>query len=259
VSFPDHFSATAQEYARYRPRYPKALFEHLARIPPGRRLAWDCATGNGQAAVALAEQFERVVATDASARQIENAVAHPRVTYRVGPAEDSGLAQGEVDCITVAQALHWFDLDRFFAEARRVLAPGGLLAAWSYSLMTVDPQVDSIIRRYYRDVVGPYWPPERTLVEKGYTTLSFPFEEIHIPDFAMEEIWELPRMIGYLETWSATRRAREATGRDPIEQIRSELAAAWGDEKAGKLVRWPLRFRVGRTEGDVARMMETNR
>jgi SAM-dependent methyltransferase len=222
------------------------MFERLASLCARRDLAWDCATGNGQAALGLAAHFRQVVATDASERQIVNALPHANVAYRVAPAEASGLEPVSADLVTVAQALHWFDLSRFYPEVRRVLRPGGIFAAWSYNLLTVDAAVDAVIGRYYGEVVGPYWPPERALVETGYASLPFPFEEVEVPRFSMEERWALPRLVGYLGTWSATRGFREATGRDPIETIRSELEGAWGDPSLERAVRWPLRLRVGR-------------
>ena len=245
-SFPDHFSATAEDYARYRPRYPAQLYEFLASLCERRELAWDCGTGSGQAALGLTAQFQTVVATDASQRQIEYALPHPRVSYRVAPAEESGLPSASADLVTVAQALHWLDLSRFYPEVWRVLVPGGVLAAWSYNRLTVDPAVDAVIERYYEKIVGPYWPAERALVEKGYASLSFPFDPVETPAFFMEESWDLPRLAGYLGTWSATRRFREATGRNPLETIQHALKGAWGNPEARRRVRWPLSLRVGR-------------
>ncbi len=160
-TFADHFSAASADYARYRPDYPDRLFAYLADRAPGRRRAWDCATGNGQAARGLARHFAEVIATDASAQQIASAPPHRRVSYRVAPAEDSGLPDESVELITVAQALHWFDRPRFWPEARRVLVPRGVIAVWCYDLLSIDAEVDAVVGRLYRDVVGPYWPPER--------------------------------------------------------------------------------------------------
>jgi SAM-dependent methyltransferase len=247
VSFKDHFSGHAADYSRFRPEYPAALFAWLAALAPARDRAWDCATGNGQAACALAPHFRDVVATDASAQQLENARSCDGVRYTVAPAEASGLAEHSVDLITVAQALHWFDLERFYAEARRVLRPGGVVAVWNYNLFRLDPAVDAIVDRFYAETVGPYWPPERRLVENGYRELPFPFTVIAAAPFEMASRWSLEHLIGYLGTWSAVRRYREAHGCDPVAAILGELSAAWGD--AGEReVRWPLEMRVGRVE-----------
>ena len=180
-SFKDHFSAHASAYARYRPRYPEALFAYLASLCPAHDLAWDCATGNGQAARSLTEHFARVVATDASADQLAHAAPHEQITYHVAPAAQSPLASHSADLVTVAQALHWLDLDAFYAEVRRVLKPGGVLAVWTYGLLRINPAVDAVIQRLYTDIVGAYWPPERRHVEDGYRALAFPFDAIEPP------------------------------------------------------------------------------
>lgn len=245
--FNDHFAPVSGAYADFRPTYPPALFDWLAGIAPARGLAWDCACGSGQASVDLAAWFERVVATDASAKQLEGAVAHPGVEYRVAPAEASGLADASVDLITVAQALHWFDRPRFYAEARRVLKPGGVLAVWSYGVQTLDDlRVNAHVQHFYREIVGPYWPPERALVESGYRAIEFPFAEIEAPRFAMTASWPLPRLLGYFRSWSATGRYLQAKGEDPVAALAAELAQAWGDPEVKRTVTWPLAVRVGR-------------
>ena len=180
--FKDHFSGHAATYSMFRPTYPRRLFEWLAETAPRRERAWDAGTGSGQAAVGLAEHFACVVGTDASAAQVGHATPHPRVEYRVAPAEASGLPEGWADLVTVAQALHWFDLPRFFGEARRVLAPDGLLAVWCYGDCRLDdPAVDRIVHRYNRDTVEDYWPPERDLVLAEYRPIPFPFAEVATP------------------------------------------------------------------------------
>lgn len=244
----DHFSAVADSYARYRPGYPSALFEFLASLPARRRMAWDCATGNGQAAAGLAPHFQKVVATDLSASQIERAEPVPGVEYRVAMAESSGLPDGTVDLVTVAQALHWLELGSFYVEVRRVLAHGGVLAAWCYNLLDVDPRINAVVGRYYSQVVGDYWPPERRLLEAGYRTIPFPFHEVAPPRLEMACDWRLDQLFGYLGTWSATIRYRRALRRDPLMEIAEDLEAAWGDSETPRRVRWPLFLRVGRAD-----------
>jgi SAM-dependent methyltransferase len=244
MSFKDHFSAQAADYAKFRPGYPRELFDYLASIAPGGQLAWDCGTGNGQAAVALASVFDRVIATDASEKQITNAEPHERVEYRVAPAEDSGIESETLDLIVVAQALHWFDLERFYAEARRVLKVNGVLAASAYNLLHIEPTVDEVVNRYYYEVVGPFWPPERKLIEQ-FANLPFPFDEIDAPKFEMTAQWSLEHLLGYLRTWSSTQRFIAANQSDPLDEIASELYAAWGDAKQTRRVVWPLTLRVG--------------
>jgi SAM-dependent methyltransferase len=246
-AFHDHFSGVASRYADFRPRYPAALFDHLATLAPRRSLVWDCACGNGQATVDLAERFDRVVATDASREQIASAKPHPRVEFRAAPAEQSGLPEESVGLITVAQALHWFDLDRFYAEVQRVLKPGGVIAVWAYGIIEVEGEaVDRLAREFYADTVGPYWPPQRLLVEAGYRTVPFPFAEAVPPAFRMETRWTLDQLLGYFSTWSATSRFIKETGRNPLEALSAALAPVWGDANAPRLIVWPLSLRLGR-------------
>jgi SAM-dependent methyltransferase len=247
VTFADHFSAAAAGYAAHRPRYPAALFAWLAAAAPARRHAWDCATGSGQAAVALAAHFAAVTATDASAAQLAHAAPHPRVAYAEARAEASGLAAGSADLVTVAQALHWFDRDAFYAEARRVLARGGVLAVWSYDdAEPGDAAVAAAFRAFVGPAIDPYWPRERGLVGLGYRELAFPFDEFAPPPLEMACDWTLAELLGYAGTWSAVAACRRATGRDPVPALGEALAPAWGDPARRVRVRWPLVVRAGR-------------
>jgi SAM-dependent methyltransferase len=245
-AFKDYFSGAAAEYAAYRPRYPAELFAFVASLPAERRLAWDCATGSGQAAVPLARHFERVIATDGSRAQIDHATRDARVSYAVALAHASGVATGTVDLVTVAQALHWLPLDQFFAEVRRVLAPGGALAVWCYARLTIDPAIDAVIERYYATTCGPYWSPERALVDTGYRTIAMPFDDVASPPFSLEAALTLDDLVGYLRTWSATRKLAQAIGRDPAAPVREEIRPLWGDPGERRLVRWPVHLRAGR-------------
>jgi SAM-dependent methyltransferase len=188
--------------------------------------------------------FDRVIATDASEKQIANAQSHKMVEYRVAPAENSGLGSGTVDLIMVAQALHWFDLDRFYPEARRVLKPDGVLTASAYNLLHVEPAIDEVVNRYYYEVVGPFWPPERKLVER-FADLPFPLHQIDPPKFEMTAQWNLDHLLGYLRTWSSTQRFITGRGADPLEQITDDLGGAWGDLHQTRNVTWPLVLRIG--------------
>jgi SAM-dependent methyltransferase len=217
----------------------------LASLPRRHELALDCATGNGQAAVGLAERFARVVAIDASAQQLASARPHPRVEYRVARAEQTGLDGGTVDLVSAAQAAHWFDFEGFYAEVRRVLAPGGAVAVYTYNLARVDAAFDRVLDRLAREVVGPWWPPERRWVDEEYRTLPFPFAEVAVPSLENQAHWDLGRLLQYVATWSACRRYREVTGRDPIKMVQDELAAAWGDPSQTRRARWPIFIRAG--------------
>jgi SAM-dependent methyltransferase len=240
----DHFSGHADQYEAFRPNYPAALFKYVSSLCDLHELAWDCATGNGQAAVELAPHFRKVVATDASAKQIEQARLRDNIEYLVAPADRAPLRDASVDLVTVAQALHWFDLPSFYAEVRRVARLGGILAVWCYELHTISPAIDAVVSRLYSDIVGAYWPPERRLVEEGYATLPFPFDELKPPSFQMTHDWDLAHLLGYVDSWSATQRYRAQTGKDPRDLVRSELEAAWGEPNKSRTVTWPLRVRA---------------
>lgn len=246
AGFKDHFSTLAQDYARFRPRYPDTLFADLAAVAPGHERAWDCATGNGQAAEGLSRWFREVVATDASGAQIAAAAGPANVRFAVAPAEASGLPAASVDLLLVAQAAHWFDLPAFYAEAERVLRPGGVLALLTYSGVRIDPVLDPVLREFHQVIVGPYWPPERAHVERDYRDLPFPWPEMAFPPQEMTADWSLDELIGYLGTWSATRAYREQTGQDPLPALRVRLEAGWGAASRQRTVRWPLPIRIGR-------------
>jgi len=246
AKFRDHFSRGSDDYARFRPRYPDELFAYLAGIAPRRELAWDCGTGSGQAAVGLAGHFRRVVATDASAEQLRNATAHERVEYRAGRAEDVDLGAGSVDLVTVAAAAHWFDLPEFYRAVNRVSVAGGVLALWTYHLPVIDPAMDRVLLRHYSEVLEGHWPERFHYVVEHYRTLPFPFEEVGPPEFDMRASWNLAELSGFIESWSASRRYREAHGRSSLESVREALVEAWGDPDRSRAIRWPLYLRVGR-------------
>ncbi|MDQ5979874.1 MAG: Class SAM-dependent methyltransferase [Verrucomicrobiota bacterium] len=247
MSFQDHFSTQASGYAKARPVYPSDLFVQLARLAPGRRLAWDAGTGNGQAAVALAAHFGRVVATEPSQAQLAQAVAHPRVDYLVSAETAPMLADASVDFVTVAQAVHWFNRASFYAEAKRVLRPGGVLAIWSYELCLITPGINEVLQLFYRGAIWPCWPPERRHVEAGYRDFDFPFQEIPFPARTMEHAWTLAEFAAYLRTWSSVVRYKRESGIDPVSALEAELAVLWGDGR--RPIVWPLAGRVGRHAG----------
>lgn len=263
MSFKDHFSDHADLYAQSRPHYPDTLFAWIAETAPARRCVWDVGCGNGQASMALARHFEYVIATDPSAQQISNAVAEPRVEYRVEPrsfpttdgaetrdtpsaAYRTTIPDHSVDTVTIAQALHWFDLAAFVAEVERVARPGALFAAWCYANCSVIPAVDAIVARLYDDTLGAYWSPERRLVDEGYAPLDIPFTPVAAPAFEMCVDWDAPQLLAYLSSWSAAQHYLQTTGNDAIAAITGELIAAWGDAEQVRPVRWTLGMRAGR-------------
>ena len=244
----DHFSRRAADYAAFRPTYPPELFAWLARLTPARRAAWDCATGSGQAAIGLADHFAHVEATDASASQIAHGRPHPRVSYRQAPAEASGLADDSVQLVAVAQALHWLDVDAFYAEAERVLVPGGVLATWSYGSASLDdPALSALFATFEHETMGPWWPPERRHILEAYRTIPFPFREVAPPAVTLRRDWTLDELVGYVSSWSAVDRYLRESGDDPVSELRARLATRWGDPARRRAVRWPLALRVGLT------------
>ena len=245
-SFKDHFSTVSQAYRAFRPVYPESLYAFLASLAPSPGIAWDCGTGSGQAAIALAGYFRRVIATDASLAQIEQAPPLPNVEYIVAPAEQTPIEAGTVDLVCVAQALHWFDIDTFFEEADRVLKPGGILAVWSYNLIHIEPDVDVLVKRFARETVGPFWPPERALIDASYRSIDFPYRAVATPAFTMEAAWGLDALLAYVGTWSAMQRYREQMQRDPVSELARALRPFWGKEK--KRVRWTMPLYVRRRD-----------
>ncbi|MDD2699950.1 MAG: class I SAM-dependent methyltransferase [Sideroxydans sp.] len=245
MSTADHFSAVASAYAAFRPDYPPALFDWLARVVPNHQLAWDCAAGSGQATVPLASRFERILATDLSAAQLSSIPALPNICTRVAPAEDSGLSDCSTDLVTVAQALHWFDQQAFHTEVQRVLRPGGVIAVWSYSFLSVPiPAVQRLLDMFYESGIGHYWPPERVHVENGYRELPFPYTRIKAPTFDMHQQWTRDHLLGYLRSWSAVARFHADKGYDPVEAFAADIESLWPEAEV-LTVSWPLFLLVG--------------
>lgn len=246
TTFKDHFSDKSSDYNTYRPRYPDQLFSFLASLTPEHDRAWDCATGNGQSAVALAEYYSEAIGTDASENQIKNATQKQGVVYKVENAEHSSLDSGSADLVTVAQALHWFDIETFGKEVNRALKPGGILAVWTYGVLTITPDIDDVINHLYGPTLEPYWPPERKMVEQGYRDVTFPLQPVKAPDFTMEIKWDLAQLVGYLRTWSAVKRYEKANGENPVDEIVEKLSTLWGDADHQLATQWPLTLRLWR-------------
>lgn len=248
MTFKDHFSGHAAHYAQARPTYPAAFFERLAALAPTRGRCWDAGCGNGQASVALAAHFAAVHATDPSAEQIAHAESHPRVRYAVERAEACSLPDHSVDLATIAQALHWCDVDAWHREVTRVLKPGGVVAEIGYARSQVDTHVDAVYARLYEDLTAPYWPPERAHIDRRYADLPFPFERVDPgPLPPMQQHWTLPQYLAYLDSWSAVARYRQQHGHSPLDLVHDDFVRAWGDPSAARIVKWDLFVRVGRS------------
>lgn len=246
MSFEDHYSGHADAYARHRPRYPDALFAWLSTLIPGRELAWDVGTGSGQVAVALSEHVDRVIATDASADQLARAVVHERIEYQNEPADRVALPSQSVDLITAGAAAHWFDLERFYEEVRRVGKRGAVVALFSYGPRDFADAVGPIVHRFQEEVLGGFWPERIQLVHDRYATIPFPFDEIAVPPFVMSAEWNLEELLAFLDTWSASQRYLQQRGTRAVDAIAADLARAWGDPAHRREVRCPLFARVGR-------------
>ncbi|MGB3623984.1 class I SAM-dependent methyltransferase [Ketobacter sp. MCCC 1A13808] len=245
-SFKDYFSSGADSYRRFRPIYPDDLYQYLATTAPNKQLAWDIGCGNGQAAIALSGYFQQVIATDASAEQIAQTQPGDNLKFFVSPAEHIDAADNSIDLITVAQAIHWFDHARFFKEVDRTLKPGGLFAAWGYQLLYTDTPLDATIERFHSEIVGPYWPPERALLDNGYTRIAFPYPRLDNPPFYMRTRWTFDELIGYLNTWSAVKLYEKTNNTNPLELHFDEIKAAWGDPKKEQPIHWPLILYAGK-------------
>ncbi len=246
MQFEDHYSGHADAYARHRPRYPDELFAWLASVSPGRALAWDAGTGSGQVAVALTTYFDRVIATDASSEQLARAIPHERVEYRHEPAGRASLGAASVDLITAGAAAHWFELEDFYREVRRVGRKGALVALFSYGPRDLADVIGPIVHRFQEETLAGYWPARIQYVHERYATLPFPFDEIAAPAFSMTVDWNLSELLAFLETWSASQRYFQERGTRATQEIAPELSRMWGDPLNRREFRYPVFVRAGR-------------
>ena len=245
VNLKECFSGLSSNYAKYRPSYPKELFHYLASLSSEHTLAWDCATGNGQAAVMLSSFFQQVIATDISPRQIDLVTLKPNIDYRVLPAEKTNLSPASVDLVTVAQSLYYLQLNEFYEEARRVLKPNGVLAAWCYGLPVVSPSIDALLHYLHFEVLGPFWPPERKAVDDGLQTIFFPLQRLIPPHFSIKLQWDFAYFMGYLKSWMAVPLYQKKFNKDPLSLVAEPLLAAWGTATTRKEIHWALALLVG--------------
>ncbi len=241
----DNFSSASDQYAKYRPVYPQEFFTYLNSILPNKNAAWDCGTGNGQVAIELAKTFHHVHATDISQSQIDNAAQAGNITYSVQPAESTNFEDGSFDLIVIAQAIHWFDFERFYSEVRRTAKDDALICVVGYNRPKVSEEIDGLITSFYTNIIGPYWDKERRYIDEDYKTIPFPFEEIQAPQFANKLHWTLEHMIGYLNTWSAVKHFIKQNNYNPIDQLQTEIEKHWNKEET-KEINFPLLLRIGR-------------
>ncbi len=239
----DNFSKQAEVYAKHRPVYPPELFEFILGRVKEKNLAWDCGTGNGQTAAELSKHFEKVIATDISSSQIENATKAHNVTYQVEPAEQTSIQNNSVDLITVSQALHWFGFDKFYEEVKRVAKPGAIIAAWTYNLLQTDPVTDKIIRHYHFETLKEYWDKERTFVDNEYTTIPFPFKTLDAPQFFIKLNWNIEQLEGYLNTWSALQKFIKVNNYNPVDELIEKIKENWRVSEIRPIV-FPVHLKI---------------
>jgi ubiquinone/menaquinone biosynthesis C-methylase UbiE len=246
----DHFSSTSREYSFSRPIYPDVLYKFLNDITPNKDMAWDCATGNGQAAIGLCKYFKNVIASDASKGQLEYQFNRNNIIYEMFPAEKANIKDNSVDLITVAQAAHWFDLDKFYKEVTRVAKYSGILAIWSYGMHKIDNDLDKVSEKLNVDgeILGRYWPKETKYVKEDYKTIPFPFKEIPAPKFEMTVNWNLDDLVSYMQTWSAVKRFSTEKKFNPLSLVMREFERLWGNHDKQKPIKWDINFRVGKIQ-----------
>ena len=241
------FSLNSEQYAKHRPQYPDELFLYLSEICEHRDRVWDCATGNGQAAISCAEFFSQVEATDISVEQIQNCIAHPKINYIVSPAEHTPFKNQSFDLITVALAIHWFDQEKFFQEVERVLKPKGILAVWGYGRLEVEPEIDEVTTKSLLEPIDRFWASGNHQLRNRYRDLVLPFDAINIQKtFSMKVEWNLQQLLGYYRTWSAVKRYSAELGNDPVDQLEIKLKTIWNEPDKTKLVQWPLFLKASR-------------
>ena len=243
----DRFSENSAEYKKFRPTYPAEFLEEIAQLAKNQDSCWDCGTGNGQVAVELAKYFEKVLGTDISENQLKQAVKRENIQYSVARAEKTEFHPDQFDLITVAQAIHWFDFERFYEEVRRVSKRHGVLAVWGYGLLRFNNLIDHYVDHFYQHVIGPYWDKEREHIDTAYGDISFPFEEIELSRrYSIRKDFSLEEFAGYLSTWSAVKRYIKSQGLDPVPVFIAEIRADWIQLGENLSVEFPLFTKIGR-------------
>lgn len=234
------FEDKADLYAASRTMYPQALFDYIVSLTNGFDDVWDCAAGNGQAAIGLSKIFTNVHASDISKEQISNSFLRDNISYSIQPSEQTSFFNNQFDVVNVAQALHWFDYDRFWDEVSRVLKPTGFFVAYSYVWPTISDSIDKVVEDKVKDVIAPYWASNNRLAWDGYKAIEFPFDNLAAPKIDLTNQWNLNQFIDYIHTWSGTRRCMDDIGSDFFDIARNDLLEAWGDPQLTRAVKHPL-------------------
>jgi len=240
----DNFSKQAAVYAQYRPDYPDELFQYILSFVKEKNTVWDCGTGNGQSAKVLCKYFNTFLATDISQKQMDNAYQASNIFYSLQPAEQTNFANNSIDLVTVSQALHWFNFEKFYAEVNRVAKPAAVIAVWAYSLLQVSNEINTIIHNYHFNTLGKYWDAERKYVDANYTTIPFPFKEITTPAFEIKLHWTLAELEGYFYTWSALQKFIATNNFSPVDALMQQLKPLWGSNEKREII-FPVHLRLG--------------
>lgn len=241
----DNFKSGSDQYAQYRPSYPRELFDYLCGLVHTLDQAWDCGTGTGQVAMQLAGKFRKVYASDISLSQIAHASQADNIIYSVQEAERTDFHAAQFDLITVGQAVHWFDFDRFYAEVRRTARSQGMLCLMGYDLIQIDPHINPIIQWFYTEVIGTFWDPQRRYIDEHYQTIPFPFAALKSPKFNQRLTWDRAHLMHYLNTWSAVKHFIREKGFNPLDELERRLKPKWPDGEL-KTVTFPILLRVGK-------------
>ncbi len=240
----DNFSSQSSVYAQYRPEYPEELFRYIMGFVKENKMVWDCGTGNGQSAKELSKYFITVFATDISQKQLDNAYKSDNIFYSLQPAEQTDLPAESIDLLTVSQALHWFNFEKFYAEVNRVAKPGAVIAVWTYSLLRISDAIDKVIENYHFKTLGDYWDAERKYVDDHYAAIPFPFSEIDTPGFTIKLYWSLQELEGYLYTWSALQKFIATNNFSPVDTVMAAVKSLWGEDEKREII-FPVYLRLG--------------
>lgn len=240
----DNFSKQAAGYAQFRPTYPPELFNYIVSFVKEKDTAWDCGTGNGQSAKELSKHFKKVIATDISQKQIDNAYQSENIFYSIAPAEQTNIEDDSIDLVTVSQALHWFKFDQFYKEVERVAKPGAIIAVWTYSLLKISPQIDAIVDNYHYKTLDGFWEEERKYVDDNYASIPFPFERIEAPQSEIKVEWNLQQLEGYLNTWSALQKYLSVNEQSPVDNLMAQIRSLWGNEEKRTII-FPIHLKMG--------------
>ena len=242
-----YFSIQSERYARNRPTYPDELFSFLSGLCASHELVWDCATGNGQAARSLSKNFTHVIATDSSSEQIVRAVQRENIVYKIEEAEHSSLKNNSADLVTVATAIHWFNIPEFYKEVHRILKPGGIFAVWGYAGCNVNPELDLVLDDFAFNTLKNYWRPETKLNwQDKYETINFPYPLTAAPQFKAAARYNFNGLLNYLNSWSATQKYKDDNNANPVDVIIPRLEKLWHDKEEIKNVSWNLFLKCGK-------------